>query len=195
MPGAGRFRWVLLHPTEALLPAFTPDFLLSNPGRRPSGARLYHRGSIFSEPVRCRIDRAQAWRLIEAAETLNRATRQPGQHGGCLKRSGVDVLRVLLRHFYSHRDGTCFPSYEAIARAAGCCVETVRMALRRLEAAGFITRLRRKVVQSVVNRVRRIRFDCAVQTSNSYGFNLKPEENRRIEPDAKFRHETGIQKE
>src|SRR3954447_22459673 len=88
-----------------------------------------------------------------------------------------------------HRNGGCSQPAHACAHralpiateAAGCCVETVRMALRRLEASGFITRLRPKVVQSVVTRVRRIRFDCAVQTSNAYGFNLKPEENRRIE--------------
>ena len=64
------------------------------------------------------------------AEALERDTREPGKHGGCLKRTGLDVLRALLRHFYSYRDGTCFPSYEAIARAAGCCVETVRKAIR-----------------------------------------------------------------
>src|SRR3954463_519565 len=93
---------------------------------------------------------------FRSRRSLAKVSTNAGEAQGCLKRSGVDVLRALLRHFYSHRDGTCFPSYEAIARAAGCCVETVRMALRRLEAAGFITRLRRKVGQSGVHRVRRI---------------------------------------
>src|SRR3954447_18305954 len=88
-----------------------------------------------------------------------------------LKRTGLDVLRALLRRFYSYRDGVCFPSYEEIARAAGCCVETVRKAIRRLEAAGIISTLRRKVVVSFTSRTHRVRFDVAVQTSNSYTFN------------------------
>jgi DNA-binding transcriptional regulator YhcF (GntR family) len=154
------------------LPAFTPDELLSNPGRRPSGARLYHRGSIFSEPVCCRIDRAQAWRLIADAEALDRATRQPGQHGGVLKRSGVDVLRALLRRFYSYATGACFPSYDEIAEAAGCCRATVAAKLRVLEQYGFIQTIRRKMVVSFISRVARVRFDVAVQTSNSYTFSL-----------------------
>ena len=83
------------------MPEFTLDPLTSSPGRRPSGARLYHRGSIFAEPVRCRMDRAHAWRLMASAEALERDTREPGKHGGCLKRTGLDVLRALLRHFYS----------------------------------------------------------------------------------------------
>ena len=65
--------------------------------------------------------------------------------------------------------------------------------------------IRRKVVASFVNRAARIRFDYAVQTSNSYVFNialvdrgrrgdlalplLKPEE---FLADAKFQHETSL---
>src|SRR3954471_13871603 len=145
---------VALQPRRQALSAFqTLDPLTSSPGRRPSGARLYHRGSIFAEPACVRMDRAHAWRLMASAEALERDTREPGKHGGCLKRTGLDVLRALLRHFYSYRHGTCFPSYEAIARAAGCCVETVRKAIRRLEAAGIISTLRRKVVTSFISRV------------------------------------------
>jgi hypothetical protein len=183
------------------VPKITLEPLTSSPGRRPSGARLYHRGSVFSEPVRCRMDRAHAWRLLTHAEALERETRVPGKHGGCLKRTGLDVLRALLRHFYSYRHGTCFPSYEAIARAAGCCVETVRKAIRRLEAAGILSTLRRKMVTSFTSRVHRVRFDVAVQTSNSYTFNAPgnrpaaaPQQNSRetdaSEADAKFRCET-----
>ena len=153
------------------------------------------------------MDRAHAWRLMAHAEALERDTRGPGKHGGCLKRTGLDVLRALLRHFYSYRDGTCFPSYEAIARAAGCCVETVRKAIRRLEAAGIISTLRRKVVTSFISRVHRVRFDVAVQTSNSYTFAMpsgdgqhgahaarrSPGKPRATKADAKFRHETSAE--
>ena len=82
------------------------------------------------------------------------------------------MLRALLRGFYSYRTGECFPSHEAIAQAAGCCVETVRKKLRALEAAGIIQTIRRKVVASFTSRVHRVRFDFAVQTTNSYLFNL-----------------------
>jgi Helix-turn-helix domain len=187
------------------VPEFTLDPLTAAPGRRPSGARLYHRGSVFSEPARCRMDRAHAWRLLAHAEALERDTRAPGKHGGCLKDSGLKVLRALLRHFYSYRHGTCFPSYEAIARAAGCCVETVRKAIRRLESAGILSTIRRKIVTSFVSRGHRVRFDVAVQTSNSYTFNApggrpnaqpvpdpqqKATETAASEADAKFRRET-----
>src|SRR4051794_3365098 len=145
------------------------------------------------------MDRAHAWRLLAHAEALERDTRCPGKHGGCLKRTGLDVLRALLRHFYSYRHGTCFPSYEAIARAAGCCVETVRKAIRRLEAVGIISTLRRKVVTSFISRVHRVRFDVAVQTSNSYTFSMPSADSPAAMPqpakkaDTKFRHETSQQ--
>ena len=74
--------------------------------------------------------------------------------------------------FYSHRDGTCFPSYDAIAEAAGCCRSTVAAKLRVLEKLGIIETIRRKVVASFTSRVHRVRFDVAMQTSNSYRFNL-----------------------
>ena len=82
------------------------------------------------------------------------------------------MLRALLRRFYSHRDGTCFPCYDAIAEAAGCCRETVAEKLRVLEQLGIMETIRRKVVASFTSRVHRVRFDVAVQTSNSYRFNL-----------------------
>src|SRR3954454_25166790 len=206
---ARRFRAGCAAARRQNLPKFTLDPLTSSPGRRPSGARLYHRDSIFAEPARCRLDRAHVWRLLAHAEALERDTREPGKHGGCLKRNGLGALRALLRQFYSYREGTCFPSYEAIARAAGCCVETVRKAIRRLEAAGILSTLRRKVVTSFISQKHRVRFDIAVQTSNSYTFNVpsgvqmpaqpapapqqKPRQTAPSEADAKFRRETSNQ--
>ena len=183
------------------------DEITGTIGRRPSGARLYHRGSRFGEPERRKLDRNLVARILYLAEALERRTRGKGQHGGVLKAKGLDVLRALLRGFYSYREGTCFPSHEAIARAAGCCVETVRKKLRALEAAGIIQTIRRKIVVSV-GRARRERYDFAVQTSNSYVFNFaipdrpahgdlalplfarKELETIPFVPDAKFRHAT-----
>jgi hypothetical protein len=157
------------------LPAFTilpSDPLTGAVGRRASGAPLYHRGSQFGPPERRKLDRNLVAKILFLAEALDRRTRAKGQHGGLLKPKGLDVLRALLRRFYSHRDGTCFPSYDAIAQAAGCCRETVAKKLRILEQLGIIETIRRKVVASFTSRVHRVRFDVAVQTSNAYRFNL-----------------------
>jgi hypothetical protein len=191
-------------PLTAILDAETGTI-----GRRPSGARLYHRNSRFGDPERRKLDRNLVARILYLAEALDRRTRGRGQHGGLLKAKGLDVLRALLRGFYSYRTGECFPSHEAIAQAAGCCVETVRRKLRALEAAGIVQTIRRKIVVSV-SRARRERYDFAVQTSNSYLFNVpiadrrehgdlallllagKAPETGGFLPDAKFRHETGL---
>ena len=82
------------------------------------------------------------------------------------------MLRALLKRFYCHRDGTCFPSYDAIAEAAGCARSTVAKKLRILEMLGILETIRRKVVASFTSRVHQVRFDVAVQTSNSYRFNF-----------------------
>jgi hypothetical protein len=157
------------------LPAITTlpiDPLTGAIGKRPSGAPLYHRGSHFGAPERRKLDRNLVAKILFLAEALDRHTRGPRQHGGVLKAKGLDVLRALLRRFYSHRNGTCFPSYDAIAEAAGCCRATVAAKLRILEQLGIIETIRRKVVASFTSRVHRVRFDVAVQTSNSYRFNL-----------------------
>ena len=101
---------------EALPRIAIIDEITGTIGRRPSGARLYHRGSRFGPPAPQRIDRAHAWKIIARAEALDAATRGRGQHGGVLKRTGIAVLRALLRGFYSYGTGRCDPSYEAAGR-------------------------------------------------------------------------------
>jgi DNA-binding MarR family transcriptional regulator len=158
------------------MPAFTTlpvDPLTGAIGRRTSGAPLYHRGSQFGAPERRKLDRNLIAKILFCAEALDRRTRAKGQHGGLLKPKGLDVLRALLRRFYSHRDGTCFPSYDAIAEAAGCCRATVATKLRILEQLGIIETIRRKVVASFTSRAHRVRFDVAVQTSNAYGLTYR----------------------
>jgi hypothetical protein len=172
-------------------------------GRRPSGARLYHRGSRFGDPEPQRLDRAHAWKIIACAETLDAATRGKGQHGGILKRTGIAVLRALLRGFYSYGTGRCDPSYEAIAESARCCRSTVAAKLRILEQLGILDSVRRKVVATYTSRTHRVRFDVAVQTSNAYRFNY-PHAARhqhgdlalpllRQEPESKIQPETGLE--
>jgi hypothetical protein len=165
---------VLLSIQEALLPAITlsVDPVTGAVGRRPSGARLYHRGSKFGPPERRRLDRNLVARILFLAEALDRRTRTKRQHGGVLKGKGLDVLRALLRRFYSYRTGETYPSYEQIAEAAGCCRATVAAKLRILAELGIVEVIRRKVVERFVSAVHRVRFDVPVQTSNSYVFNF-----------------------
>ena len=194
------------------MPAFTTvpiDPTTGTVGKRASGAPLYHRGSRFGPPDRRKLDRNLVARLLFAAEALDRRTRAKGQHGGLLKAKGLDVLRALLRGFYSYRTGECFPSWDAIAEVAGCCRETVRKKLRVLEQLGIIETVRRKVVASFTSRVQRVRFDFAVQTSNSYVFNFaladrpahgdlalpllrEPAVSQAKLPEAKLRPETSL---
>jgi hypothetical protein len=190
------------------MPAFTSlpvHPLTGTIGRRPSGAPLYHRNSQFGPPERRKLDRNMRPRILHLATALDRRTRQRGQHGGILKRTGIEVLRQLLFTFLNMQTGACFPSHQQIAEAASCCVETVRKAIRALEAAGIIETVRRKVVASFTSRLYRARYDVAVQDSNSYVFNV-PLPDRPIEgdltaplfrphseADARFRHETNQQ--
>jgi hypothetical protein len=156
------------------MPAFVTlpvDQITGAIGRRASGAPLYHRGSQFGPPERRRLDRNMRVRILHLAIALDRRTKQRGMHGGILKRTGIDVLRTLLFTFLNMQTGACFPSHQQIAQAAGCCIETVRKAIRALEAAGIIETVRRKVVASFTSRLHRARYDVAVQDSNSYVFN------------------------
>ncbi len=91
------------------------------------------------------IDRNERARLLFRAEALDRRTHQPGQHGGCLKRSGLAVLRALLFGFANVATGRCDPGYDALARAANVTRSTVAVALSRLEGAGLVVRVRRQV--------------------------------------------------
>jgi hypothetical protein len=171
-------------------------------GRRPSGAPLYHRGSQFGPPERRKLDRNMRVRLLYLARALDHRTRQKGQHGGILKRTGIEVLRTLLFTFLNMQTGACFPSHQQIAQAAGCCIETVRKAIRALEAAGIIQTTRRKVVATFTSRQHRARYDVAVQDCNSYLFNValpdRPTEGDlalpllqpRLEADTRNRYET-----
>ena len=90
------------------------------------------------------IDRNARARLLFLAEALDRRTHQSGQHGGCLKRTGLAVLRALLFTFANLVTGRCDPGYDALSRAAGVSRSTLAKALKRLEEAGLLMRTRRQ---------------------------------------------------
>jgi DNA-binding MarR family transcriptional regulator len=119
------------------------------------------------DPVKFRsLTREQRARLIFLAERMDANTREPGKHGGCLKRTGLQVLRILLFHFHNVASGRCDPSLDTIAKAAGMARSTVVEALNRLEAAGIIERIRRAQWKRVDGRKR------CVQWSNAYLLNV-----------------------
>lgn len=85
------------------------------------------------------IDRNDRARIMYLAERLNTNTRRPGEHGGCLKDSGLQVLRALLFQFLDPKTGRLDPSLDTLARHTGHCKATIVAALKRLRAAGFVT--------------------------------------------------------
>jgi len=79
------------------------------------------------------IDRNLRARLIWTAERLNRATRRPGG-GGSLGLAALSIYRCLLFRW----GDAPRPTYAAIKTATGHCVQTIAVAIRRLEAAGLL---------------------------------------------------------
>jgi DNA-binding transcriptional ArsR family regulator len=138
--------------------------------------RRLRRGSTLDRVNYRPLDRNQRSRVMFLAEKLDAKTHQPGQHGGCLKRSGLHVLKVLIFHFHNVHCGRCDPSLETIAKAAGMAKSTVVAALKRLEDAGIIERIRR--AQWIMHYGRK----RLVQWSNAYLFNV-PQQDRNAEGD------------
>ncbi|TPG39472.1 helix-turn-helix domain-containing protein [Roseomonas nepalensis] len=112
------------------------------------------------------MDRNARARLLFSAEAWDRATHRRGGHGGRLKRTGLAVLRALMR-YHDHRTGRCDPSLDTIARAAGVARSTAVLALERLMVAGFIAWTRRAVVVPMRHRGGR-RESAYAQVTNAY---------------------------
>jgi hypothetical protein len=119
------------------------------------------------------LDRNAKCRVAAYARAWSARRRQPRQHKGPITRAFLEVLQALLWGFHNAQTGVCFPSYEAIARKAGCAKSTVAEALKALEWAGVL---------SWQNRLTRIRERCTdlfgratwrwrtIRTSNTYMF-------------------------
>jgi hypothetical protein len=123
-------------------------------------------------PGRCvPLDRNAKVRVMVVARALMRR-QEKGKAYGRISAKYLAVLTALLWRFHNAATGKCFPSYEAIADAAGCARSTVYEAIRALEQIGVL---------SWVNRIKRVRewvpglFGKAsawrwrvIRTSNSY---------------------------
>jgi hypothetical protein len=147
-------------------------------GRQPKAGR---RPWLWAQTgCRQRIDRNAQVRLLFQARAWNRRHRAPGQHGGPLARTGIEVLAALLRIAARH-GGQCFPSYDAIAAEAGCARSVAALAITRLERAGLLSVTGRRA-----KGTRRDGRLLPVVTSNAYAFPLdepKSENRHGIRPD------------
>jgi hypothetical protein len=118
------------------------------------------------------LDRNAKVRIMHWARCLSRRT-EAGKAYGEITAKALAVLEALLWAFHNAKSGLCFPSYEAIAKAAHCARSTVAEAIRALEDAGVLT---------WVQRVKRVRETCTdllgdggwrwrvLRTSNAYSF-------------------------
>jgi hypothetical protein len=100
---------------------------------------VFDRGGEFRRPISTK-SRAQ---IMERAEALERSTKGKGQRDGVLGQSALMVLRALLCHFLDAKSGRCDPSYKQIQKQTGFCVQTISVALKRLERAGILDITRR----------------------------------------------------
>src|SRR3954447_7749739 len=83
-----------------------------------------------------------AVKLWHRARDFDRQTRKPGQRGGALGPSGLQVLHALLFDFLNFHTGRLDPSYKAIARQANLCPRAVSDALKRLRDVGILAWVR-----------------------------------------------------
>jgi predicted transcriptional regulator len=100
------------------------------------------------EEANCRpITYEERQKIWQDAVELETATRKPGCQNGAIGKAGLVLLRSLLFDFLNMKTGACFPSVRALqerlqpwfSRAA------IFRALNRLEAAGVLTRVSRRM--------------------------------------------------
>lgn len=146
---------------------------LSRPqNRHDRRSRPKQFGLVGSTPLD-RVEKALIMRQAAEAQAQWRERKALPR----LTAAHLNVLHSLLFDFHRSKNGHCFPSYEAIARKAGCCRDTVWRAIAILEAHGLL---------SWTNRLARVRAPVdglpgigatrwrVVRTSNAYNFRKAP---------------------
>ena len=139
------------------------------------------------------LDRNEKARLLHRARAMMRATEK-GRAYGQVTAKTYAVFCALLMGFHNCGSGRCFPSYDRLQEAAGCCRQTVATALAALEAAGLLSvanRLLRVRWKDELARVTRTR---VMRTSNCYSFPTAARPAAPAEPSkSSFPTGTGIQ--
>ena len=106
--------------------------------------------------------------LARLTSVINGADRR-------LRRIDVTVLKALLRHL-DFRTGRLFPELKTIAEAAGCHINSVKVALKRLRDHGLISWVRRTMRTGNDGE----RAPQREQTSNAYHFEHRERMTRRL---------------
>lgn len=128
----------------AHLPPITP-MSCESPSQREKCPNRWRKGSVFDRGGEFRrpvSTKARAL-VMDRAEALERSTKAPGQRDGVLGQSALMILRALLFHFLDPKIGKLDPSYKQIQEQTGFCVQTIAVALKRLERAGILDITRR----------------------------------------------------
>jgi hypothetical protein len=122
-----------------------PPITCESPRPRQEHPRPWRRGSVFDRGGEFRrpISTKSRAQILERAEALERSTKAPGQRDGVLGQSALMILRALVCHFLDTKSGRCDPSYKQIQKQTGFCVQTISLALKRLERAGILDITRR----------------------------------------------------
>jgi len=126
------------------LPPITP-MSCESPSPREKCPHRWRKGSVFDHGGEFRrpISTKARALVMDRAEALERSTKAPGQRDGVLGQSALMILRALLCHFLDTKSGRCDPSYKQIQTQTGFCVQTIAVALKRLERAGILDITRR----------------------------------------------------
>lgn len=114
----------------------------------------YRRGAVFVRDAREHsrpLDRNQKAKILYLAEALERASKAAGRRNGHLGYIGLQVLKALLLTFHNRESGLCNPGYSALQKVTGLCRQSIAQALKRLEACGIITVVRRLVRMQLVH--------------------------------------------
>jgi hypothetical protein len=165
----------------AHLPPITP-MTCESPSLREKCPHRWRRGSVFSRegefyrPISTE-DRA---RVMDRAEALERSTKDKGKRDGVLGQSALRVLRAFLFHFLNNDTGQLDPSYEKIQKETGFCMQTIAVALKRLERAGILE-IRRRIARKasrIWSELNRRFFELVQieQQSNAYMVNVPVED-------------------
>ena len=122
-----------------------PPMICESPRPKQEHPRPWRRGSVFDRGGEFRrpISTKERAQIMNRAEALERSTKAPGQRDGVLGQSALMILRALVCHFLDTKSGRCDPSYKQIQKQTGFCVQTIAVALKRLERAGILDITRR----------------------------------------------------
>lgn len=104
--------------------------------------------------------------LMKAGWTMLPNTIFMRQRALGLDSMDLNILMVLLSHWW-HADNLPFPSKRTIADTIGCDPSTVRRRIQKLEGAGFITRIQRRVEKNR-NKTNQYDFSGLVKEATPY---------------------------